>query len=355
MLDHDWTVEETGDATLVEVVVRNPTAVVRRVRVENRLDGPALPPGREGVADPAWDETGFEGTVPPNDRLTLGYACRAAPVEPPVEVVDEGRATGPTGTAEGGADAADAVRALGDHAPPVDALPDGAGTTEAGSTAERTGASPDGPATGPSGANASAVDSPDEAPTDVTEAGGDANEAPANEAPANEAPANEAPANGTTDAPPAPVADMLDRLDADGQPAADAPTPADGPPSTDRPDGERDDRQCSPPVDGSSEPAVAPTDGTDERAEPADLPDGVASWLADLERRVERGERLTGASVVEAAAVVEDCGGVDAVATLADGLAADERALRALADRVDDLADRAAATEVPVEALRSLS
>jgi hypothetical protein len=341
VLEHDWSVEEVDDATLVEVVVRNPTAVARRVRVVNRLDGPALPPRREGVPEPGWSDDGYEGTVPPNDRLTLGYACAAAADDPPVDVIDAGHTSGEDGEGEGTTpDAADAVRLLGDHAPPADALPDAGDGTNGGGSVESVAS--DGASTG--------------APTD-----------------------RPAPA---TDAPPTPVVDMLDCIDdGDGRAAAGRPA-SDGETSPVRPstDETRDGVADPEARNGASGPAGSagtphsgngPANAGGPRSDvdrgeggrsnvgdgptDADLPDDVASWIATVEGRVEHGERLTGASVVEAAAVVDDRGGVGAVASLSDRLAADERALRALAERVDELADRAAAADVPVEALRRLS
>jgi hypothetical protein len=119
VLAHECRVDRAGDRTLVEVVVENETTVDRRVRVENRLDGRVEPPRENGVPLPGWDDDGYAGVVPADDRLTLGYACAAPPVDPPVAVRDEGR---PTGDDEEAA-AADAARLLGDHAPPADAVP----------------------------------------------------------------------------------------------------------------------------------------------------------------------------------------------------------------------------------------
>jgi hypothetical protein len=119
-MDSDWSVTSLDghDVTLVTVDLRNPSPVDRRVRVSNRLDGPVLPPKRAGVPESGWDETGFDGVVPAAGRRTLGYACPAPVAQPPVSVVDEGRAD------EDDADAAAlAIRELGDPRPPGDAIP----------------------------------------------------------------------------------------------------------------------------------------------------------------------------------------------------------------------------------------
>ncbi|WP_338740173.1 hypothetical protein [Haloplanus salilacus] len=227
-MDADWSVtglDGRDDVRLVTVELRNPDPVDRRVRVDNRLDGPVLPPRRAGVPDPGWDRDGFTGVVPAGERRPLGYACPAPPSRPPVSVVDEGRATG--GSADD--DAEVAVRELADPRPPADAVPDASPGGGSGSDPER---------------------------------------------------------NARGDGPPTPV----------------------------------------------------------------------ASWLATVERRIERGEGMTGASVaatVEGLGAVED-GGHD-VATLDARLSTDATTLRTVAERASTLADRAEAVDIPVEALRRLA
>ncbi len=113
---------------------------------------------------------------------------------------------------------------------------------------------------------------------------------------------------------------------------------------------EPDTADCEVDTDDSG----AATGGAD--ASPGgDLPRAVRQWLADVEGRVEQGERLTGASVAEAAAVLSETGGLDPAAELPETLAADARALRALARRASVLAARAESASVPVESLRRLA
>lgn len=127
----DWRVERRADVSLVELTVTNPAETPRRVRIGNRLDGPVLPPLREGVPETGWDDGGFEGVLAPGERRALGYAARAPPAEPPVEVVWTERAgDSERGESRGRADrpAVEAtpegvVRALGDARPPADAVP----------------------------------------------------------------------------------------------------------------------------------------------------------------------------------------------------------------------------------------
>jgi hypothetical protein len=124
-----WTIERACDVSLVEVRLRNPAPVARRVRVSNRLDGPVLPPRTHGVPERGWDDRGCETAVPARGRVALGYACRAPSRDPPVELdwtaaVDaEPRAAETPADAPGASGVADAVRRLGSATPPRDALP----------------------------------------------------------------------------------------------------------------------------------------------------------------------------------------------------------------------------------------
>lgn len=125
MVTLDWTVRERDDVTLVELRVDNDSDVARRVRVANRLDGPAWPPRRTGAPESGWDEGGFEGRVDADGRLALGYASPAAPADPPAAVVvdepcesaDEPDALDPA------ASPITVLQALGDPRPPRSAVP----------------------------------------------------------------------------------------------------------------------------------------------------------------------------------------------------------------------------------------
>lgn len=271
----DWTVTERGGVCLVRVLVENPAPVARRVSVSNRLDGPVMPPRREGVPERGWTDDGFEGGVPAEGRLALGYACPAPAARPPVAVEVRGRVDPGDGADSPDATPEAAVRRLGTHAPPADAVP--VPSTDAGAGA---GADADRPATDP----------PDDAP----QSGPDASP--------------ETPDTARADSATAPDTDV----DAAGAP--DAPTPTDGA-----------------------------------------VPEDVAAWLAAVETRVDRADRLDGASVAAATAVLREAGGLEAAAALPDRLSADAAALRAVARRADSLADRAESADVPVDALRRLA
>lgn len=163
---------------------------------------------------------------------------------------------------------------------------------------------------------------------------------------------SEATARGTAgltgdggDAEPTP-ADALRELDEYRPPRAaiDGDREADGRPEDTAPvgdargsDGERDDARSDAGGSGRSAPG-----SVDDR-------------FAAVEARVERAERLTDADVATATEIVADAGGVDALADLADRLDADEELLRAVSERAASLAERADATDVPIDALERLA
>ncbi|MFC6890101.1 hypothetical protein [Halorubrum trueperi] len=140
-MDLTWTVDREGDASLVRCCVRNDEAVPRRVRIENRLDGPVLPPRRAGVPEPGWDATGVTMQLAPGDRRALGFAVPAPPEEPPVELREATAAE--VESAETRSPASAALRTLGDHRPPRATVTDeetkrreGTASTDAGVRAD---------------------------------------------------------------------------------------------------------------------------------------------------------------------------------------------------------------------------
>lgn len=233
----DVTTNGAVGVVLVAVTLRNETAVDVRVRVENDLDGPVLPPRQAGVPAAGWDEGGFTGTVPADATVGIGYAC-------PV---------GDGGTAR---------------------CPD-----------PNSGASP----------------ASDPISLDVL-----------------------GPADETDSAAPDRVADAVRTLGRATPPADAVPTAATG-------------DADSPAADSNRRRGV--------HADDCDIPTPVAEWLDAVERRVRRAERLTDATGDEAAAVLEGCGGVDGVAPLPADLQRDLASLRAVGDRIEALAARAADTD----------
>ncbi|TKX76001.1 hypothetical protein EXE46_00335 [Halorubrum sp. GN11_10-6_MGM] len=83
--------------------------------------------------------------------------------------------------------------------------------------------------------------------------------------------------------------------------------------------------------------------------------DAIDAWFAAVEARIERAERLTDADLATAAGVVEEAGGLDAVAELDERVAADAERLRAVRDRAAALAERAEESEAPTGALERLA
>lgn len=89
----DCRTDRRGGLTLVECTVHNDTADRRRVRLENRLDGPIRAPPADDLG-PAWTDGTATCLLAPGERAALGYASPAPPSERPVglthEVVERG-------------------------------------------------------------------------------------------------------------------------------------------------------------------------------------------------------------------------------------------------------------------------
>lgn len=115
------TVEEDG-ITLVAATLSG-GAVPTRVAVDNRLDGPVWPPRRMGKPEAGWDEDGYEGVVPADGEIAIGYACPAPAADPPLEIVTTERVEEGDDSKEKFQDADDVLRGLGTPAPPREAVP----------------------------------------------------------------------------------------------------------------------------------------------------------------------------------------------------------------------------------------
>lgn len=286
MLELDWNLHDSDDVTLVAVVVESTAPTPRRVRIESRLEASVRPPRRRGVPEHGWTEDGYEGVVPAEGRLAMGFACLAGPTEPPVEIVEDERAdvepddpqmTDTRTAIRTGVEnlenpsPTDVLRELGPPAPPQDAVPDSEpATTLPRKTHDTTGASGD----------------------IVTGAGGDV-------------------------------------VAPGGQGGRSRR-------------GERNRRI----IDKGSDHVA-----TDEVFAP------VASWLACVESRVERIERLAESRELTAATdAVAATGGLVEVEELLATVAADRAALRTVARDAGALAERSAVVEeVPLDAYRRLS
>ncbi|MEZ3116003.1 hypothetical protein RYH80_08735 [Halobaculum sp. MBLA0147] len=154
-LETDATVRD--GVALVTCRLANETNVPRGVRIVDRLDGPTLPPRRDGVPEHGWDDDTYTTVVGPGETVAVGYACPVGErplADPPATVaaVGDPEVVAP----DTGVDAtvAAARRSLDGWQPPRDAVPtpaqsvdDGdqtAGAADPSATAEGTaGIAPD--------------------------------------------------------------------------------------------------------------------------------------------------------------------------------------------------------------------
>lgn len=130
-MELSWDIERDGDVSLVRCRVRNDDAVPRRVRIESRLDGPVLPPRRDGVPETGWDEAGVTLRLAPEERRALGFAVRAPPTDPPVEVAEVTAVEPGDEPERSETPTVVALRRLGDHRPPGEAVTGGADAADA--------------------------------------------------------------------------------------------------------------------------------------------------------------------------------------------------------------------------------
>ena len=117
-------------------------------------------------------------------------------------------------------------------------------------------------------------------------------------------------------------------------------------------DGRADEEVDTPNV----EPVEAPVSA--ERSSPGEsdrLSDDATALLDEYRTRVRTAEALNAAGVTEATAMLATNDGLTGVESLGSELDADVRELRALARVAEALADRAAATTPPTDAIRRLS
>jgi hypothetical protein len=268
----DVTVTSVAGAALVRVELDSTVDVDLRVRVRNELDGPVLPPRREGVTAAGWDDEGFVGVVPAGGRLGVGYACPTAD-----GVADAIEQAGPVSGVHGDTDT---VASDTDPEMEVTGTPYGNGAPVVAVEL-----------LGPATDDRSETDDDRTFPSDT-------------------------------------VASVVRSLGRANPPADAVPV---GPTAA----ANRD----NPGSDGDG----PGTDGMDPLA--PDVPPSVGEWLNAVETRIQRAERLADGSAADAAATLENCGGVDAVAGLPDALDSDLASLREVSDRLDGLAARAATAD----------
>ncbi|MFC5136224.1 MULTISPECIES: hypothetical protein [Haloferacaceae] len=309
-VDLSWSVEREEGVRFVACRVHNAAAVPRRVRVRSRIEEPVLPPRRAGVPEEGWDSTGVTLRLDPDERRGVGFAVVAPadePVpEPPVEIADATPIddSDPVTDADSPAVTADeAVRSLGDHRPPRDAL---VGSERAGPSVVD-GEGVETRATGERGRIEDADACVDDESVERN---------------------TEPPSDG----------------DAESSSDEDVASPADDaspPPADDDSDDVAERRALR---SQSGDPNVVSTE-----------PDAFEDRLERVERRLERAERLTDADLGTATEEVQRLDGVSAASTLADRIAEDATALRRLSERASSLAARAEATDVPIDALERLA
>ncbi|MFC5368246.1 hypothetical protein [Salinirubrum litoreum] len=311
-MDCDCAVTTAAGVAFVGIRLRNPTPVARRVRVENRLAGPLLPPRAEGVPDAGWDETGVSVVVPPHESRPLGYAC-------PLDV-----ATDDAASARSLVDPELADPELAD--PPAAVVTDER-ASESDETTNRSATDQSRSIVDDPRSAAAAADDDDESVRAVVRDLG-----------------RPAPPRDAVPAPDsAPVADSDSAGDDERRPAlavldATADRSTTGTPDTS--DGH-----------ATTDPRHTPDD---HEASADSLPPPVAAWLTAIEGRIESAERLDPDTSVATATRAVEASDVPP-SHLPARVAEDRRRLRALADRIDRLVARAESASVPTDHLRRLS
>ncbi|SEK92548.1 DUF7857 domain-containing protein [Haloferax larsenii] len=312
-MDFDVDVSVADAVALVTVRFDNTTPVDQRVRLRNRLDGPVLPPRRSGVPEDGWDKTGFEGVVPADSTLAVGYACAVDGTEAngssltPEDAVsvdvlgrDDSEAIPQQASPE------DAIRELGPCRPPADVVPAPQPTsTEVAGESEFESES-----------DAGAEPSPETASVDT----------------ADEAERAAGPVEFPTDEEVAAAVEPE-------TPSAKVSEPPTDPPA--------DDVETTHSATDDTE-----THSTTDDTETHSTTDDVGSFLTAVERRIELAERLDGASVEAAATALASS---EVEASTLSSLAADRDELRRLAARATALADRAADADPDTDALRRVA
>ena len=141
-MELSWDVDRAGDVSLVRGRVYNEGDVPRRVRVESRFDAPVLPPRRGGVPASGWDDSGATLRLDSGAHRAFGFAVRAPPVDPPVEVAEAVPLDPAADTEPSAVPTTAALRRLGEHRPPRAAVigetdePDRVTDSDAGDTAD---------------------------------------------------------------------------------------------------------------------------------------------------------------------------------------------------------------------------
>ncbi|SFR86891.1 hypothetical protein SAMN05216559_0278 [Halomicrobium zhouii] len=157
------------------------------------------------------------------------------------------------------------------------------------------------------------------------------------------------------DAVPVPVDDAVDQTERANQSSTDQTTVGHSPPpardEASVPEPEPSDRPGRP-----DQHSAAQADQNAGEQSADGVPAAAATWLDDVEERVVTAERLAAAETVpEATAAMRATGGLDDAEALVERLQQERAALESVAERADELAERTAAADVPLETLERLA
>ena len=323
-VDLSWTVDEVDGVRFVACRVHNEADVVRRVRIDSLLSGPVLPPRRSGVPEAGWDRDGVTLRLDADERRGVGFASPAPATDPPVEIAEFESLAGEDAEPESDT-TAEAIRTLGEHRPPGEAV-----ATDASVSLE----------------SADSLDFGTDVPSEHGRAAFDGG----------------ATTNPTRSSMPDRLADPVSE-----NAGSDAPGPEDAG-SEDAGSTHLDPSALDP---NALDPnALDPTSACSTSPDPADSsvrssrsehdrtaigPDRIDDWFDAVERRIERAERLTDGDLDSATEAVAALGGTNAVADLDRRVSDDAVRLRRVSDRAAALARRAEETDAPVEALERLA
>jgi len=361
MVTLDWETDRTDGVTLVRLYVTAEGR--RRVRIENRIEGPVWPPREEGQPAAGWDDGTFEGVVAPGHRLVAGYATPEPPTDPPAEVVDDDPAGAETPLGPVGAEAVE-TDASGGRATATD----GSGGTTTGTfgrhdNGDRAASGPTEPLDGdeptPEGVVRSLGDPvvPREAvpvPDVLEDPAGQENGSRDEPEPG---PGHDTPSDGESSLTQEDDSPGLRKDDSPGPDEDDSPAPRED--GSTAPFSDETAPASSETAGGSGERSVETEDGAPVEKPAGDeagttpnraglslegmaqpqtdaelvVPGPVRAWLRDVDRRLAAVERRQAAETT------------DPDPTVQIAVAGDRRALASVADRVETLVGRAQAVE----------
>jgi len=323
MASLNWHLGRSEGVTFVEVAITSETDA--RVEVASTLR-PVWPPRVGGRPVAGWENHRFTGTVEADGRLVFGYASPAEPETPPATIVETEPPSGDTG-----GEPEQLIGRLGRAEPPRDAVP----LPEVGSISGRRA----GGETDTAGVRAGISDLASGTPTDGVAPTDDGFDRSSDRGPALSSARHASPGE-TNDCPrPRPTSGDSSGGESMGFGSTDGR-------STESAGGRHAGR---PAVDTEKCERESETDGDVS-------PEKMASWLAEVEERLETARRLDGAeSVAETRQVVRSIGGIEAVRALDRELANDSRRFDRIAERLRAVETGLESVTVPVSELERLA